>query len=94
MGNELTPLSQDEARHLPPAVPNIVMVTNASDKSVDNSINDLMTSLWLDHGASHVLGFEFEQDLDLPHDIITPTRPGNHVDIVYPILIDLTQDNQ
>lgn len=87
-------ITQSEARDVPPPAPNLIMVTNDNDESVDNAINDRMTTLWRDHETGNVDEFVFEKELGLPHDIITPTRPGNRVDLVYPILIELTESNQ
>jgi len=33
--------------------------------------------------------FEFEQNLQLQHDLIDPSRPYQQIDIVYPRLIEL-----
>ncbi len=87
-------ITQGEARELPPPVPNLVMVINDNDDSVDNNLNNRMTTLWSNHDVGNVGDYVFEKELGLPHDIITPTRPGNRVDLVYPVLLELTESNQ
>jgi pimeloyl-ACP methyl ester carboxylesterase/heat shock protein HslJ len=77
------------AKGTPPAAAKIVMITNAADPSVSNPINDLIVAIWREHGGAQVDTYEFPKDIDLPHDMITPTRPGNRVDLVYPKLFEL-----
>jgi hypothetical protein len=33
--------------------------------------------------------FEFDADLELPHDLIDPNQPAQRIDVVYPRLIEL-----
>lgn len=81
--------AERDARRVKPLVSDIIMVTNANDDSVNNAIADAFVRTWRKHGAELVEAYEFEEDLGLPHDLITPSRPGGHTDVVYPVLLDL-----
>lgn len=65
------------------------MITNAADPSVNNPINDQIVAIWREHGGAQVQAYEFPAEMELPHDLITPTRPDNRVDLVYPKLFEL-----
>lgn len=80
---------EQEARETKPLSPDIIMVSNASDQSVNNNIIDEFVSTWAAHGAEVVETFRFDRSFGLPHDIITPTRPNAQIDVVYPVLLDL-----
>jgi hypothetical protein len=76
-------------RESPPAAGQIIMVTNASDHSVNNGINQRMVSIWQGQSEAKVHHYQFPKDLDLHHDLITPTRKGSRIDLVYPKLVGL-----
>ncbi len=80
------------AKGAAPAVPAIIMVSNASDKSVNNRNIDQLVDLWVADGARQVTAYRFPKDPVLPHDLITPDRLDNRVDVVYPVLHGLTQE--
>jgi len=77
------------AQDAAPAAESILMITNAADPSVNNPINERMVAIWQEHAVVQVEAYEFPKELDLPHDLITPTRPDNRVDLVYPKLLEL-----
>ncbi len=77
------------AQATPPAAGAILMITNAADPSVKNPISERIVAIWREHGGAQIDAYEFSQELSLPHDLITPTRPGNRVDLVYPRLLEL-----
>lgn len=72
-----------------PLSSNIVMISNAADRSVNNSIIDRLVGKWRTQASERVHAFQFEATLGLPHDIITTTRPEAQIDVVYPVLLDL-----
>lgn len=76
------------AKKAAPAAPSIVVVTNANDLSVDNGAARRLVALWRAQGG-HVETYEFPGHLGLPHDLIDPAQPGQRIDIVYPVLIEL-----
>ena len=65
------------------------MITNANDESVNNEVVAEFEQLWLEHGEQFLQTFQFEKELDIPHDMITVERPNARVDIVYPKLLEL-----
>ncbi len=75
-----------------PASADIIVIFNAADTSVNNPIIKEFIDLWETHGTNYVTTHEFEKALGLPHDLITPTRPGNRVDLVYPVIHDLLEN--
>jgi carboxylesterase len=79
---------QRSARTTAPAARALLMVTNASDRAVNNVVNGGLVQAWQRQGAQ-VRAFEFEAGLNLPHDLIDPNNPGQRVDVVYPKLVEL-----
>ena len=79
---------QAAARLEPPAAASILVVTNASDTSVNNVLTSAVVKVWREHKA-RITTYEFEAELRLGHDLIDPTQPDARIDIVYPRLIDL-----
>jgi carboxylesterase len=77
------------ARRAAPAAGAIVVVTNANDHSVDNAVTAQVVAEWRAHGAGRVTTYEFPAELNLEHDVIDPAKPTQHVDLVYPKLIEL-----
>lgn len=80
--------AQRDANQNKPSVNRIVVITNANDESVNNAIIGQFVDTWRKHGEAYLNTFEFEKDLNLPHDVITPTRDDGNPALVYPILIE------
>ena len=80
--------AQDLARQNRPAVDSIIVINNAHDDSVNNGITKQLIAAWKAHGEESLNTFEFEDALDLPHDLITPTREDGNPALVYPVIID------
>jgi carboxylesterase len=81
--------AEEDAKKVKPAAGSILVITNANDKSVNNEVVAEFEQLWLEHGEQFLQTYQFEKELDVPHDMITVTRPNNRVDIVYPKLLEL-----
>ena len=81
--------AEEDAKKVKPAVGGILVITNANDESVNNEVVAEFKQLWLEHGEQFLQTYQFEKELGIPHDMITVTRPDNHVDIVYPVLLKL-----
>jgi carboxylesterase len=79
---------QDAARQRKPAAQSIVVITNASDPSVNNALTADLVKQWRAHGGA-IRTFEFDAGLGLGHDFVDPTLPGQPIDIVYPRLVQL-----
>jgi len=71
-----------------PAAQAILVVTNAYDDTVDNTVAAQVAENWRRAGAQ-LATYEFPADLRLGHDMIDPTRPDQRVEVVYPQLIKL-----
>jgi carboxylesterase len=71
-----------------PSVTNIVCVTNARDRSVNNRATAGLLRHWRDHGAK-VRDHIFRGEVSGLHDFIGPYQPGARADLVYPLLWDL-----
>ena len=80
---------RDEADQSPPAVPTIIVVTNASDDAVNNEMTADVVANWQRNGVDYLDTYEFGAELELDHDMIDPANPKQKVDVVYPVLIDL-----
>src|SRR5262249_15734490 len=78
----------------PPDVQKLLVVTNANDPAVNNSITRQLVSLWQARGLQQVTFYEFDRAEGLEHDLIDPNNPRQRVDLVNPILLDLlTRDD-
>lgn len=80
--------TQADAQLMQPAAKKMVVVFNANDNSVNNTLTMNVVKLWQAHNAN-LTTYEFEANLKLGHDLIDPTQPDAQIDIVYPRLIDL-----
>lgn len=78
------------ARRGQPAARSLAVVTNASDKTVDNAITERVVRRWRRHGAQ-VAAYEFGPERGLIHDVIDPLQVRNRIDLVYPVLLDLIE---
>jgi carboxylesterase len=77
-----------------PAVQNLLVITNANDLAVNNSLARQLVSLWQARGLQRVAFYDFDRSEKLEHDLIDPNNPNQHIDLVYPILLDLlTRDD-
>src|SRR4051812_13905366 len=77
-----------------PAGQNLLIITNANDPAVNNSITRQLVALWQVRGLQQVTFYEIDRSEGLEHDLIDPNNPKQRVDYVYPILLDLlTEDD-
>ncbi len=83
--------AQQAARSNPPGVRSIVVITNANDVSVNNGVTAQFVAAWQNHGEEYLRTYEFEKVLNLPHDLITPTREDGNPTLVYPVLLENIQ---
>jgi carboxylesterase len=84
---------QAAARQSKPAAPSILLVTNPNDWAVNNDLTAEIVQCWRNNGSDNVQTYEFKAELELGHDLIDPAQVAQRVDLVYPILMDLI-DNQ
>jgi carboxylesterase len=73
-----------------PAAARIVVVTNANDDRVSNSLTAQVVAQWRRLGGS-VDTYEFPASLALAHDLIEPDPPNPNTPVVYATLIDLVE---
>ncbi|MGB2910781.1 MAG: alpha/beta fold hydrolase [Anaerolineales bacterium] len=78
-----------EARRKQPASSKIIVVTNANDDSISNKVVAQLVNNWHKYYNHPVDTYELATNLNLPHDFITPDRPDAHIDISYPIILEL-----
>jgi carboxylesterase len=71
-----------------PKTRDIVCVTNAHDRSVNNGATASLLSRWRQHGAS-IREHVFRGEVKALHDFIGPYQPGARADLVYPVLWEL-----
>ena len=79
---------QENAKYSMPAAKKVVVVLNAADETINNPLTMAITKNWQAQSAN-LTTYEFEQNLQLPHDIIDPTQSSQQTNIVYPRLIEL-----
>ena len=76
------------AQEAAPAAGSILVITNANDQIINNTLIYTVTGYWRDHGAN-LRTYEFDASLQLSHDLIDPSLPDQKTDIVYPKLVEL-----
>ncbi|MGD8474923.1 MAG: alpha/beta fold hydrolase [Anaerolineae bacterium] len=79
---------QAQSADAAPAARSMLVVTNASDPSVDNGLTAEMVAVWREGGLD-VETYEFAAELQLEHDLISPWQGTQAV--VYPLLVDLVR---
>ena len=79
----------ERARRSPPAARSIVMVTNPLDQAVNRDLNSALVIRWRARAPLATETFEFPATLELGHDLIDPEQPSQHVDRVYPALLEI-----
>lgn len=84
----------DAALKLKPAVQSVLVVTNASDHSMNNGIIRSLVQRWQKRGLRYCEMYEFDASHHLPHDIIGTQNPRQQVAFVYPILLALITQKQ
>ncbi len=77
------------ARQTAPAARSIIVVTNGNDFAVQGALTDQLVADWRAHGANSVVTYQYPANLGIDHDMIDPHRDDQHVDLVYPKLIEL-----
>ena len=83
--------AEEDSKQVKPAAGSILVITNANDESVNNEVVAEFEQIWLEHGEQYLQTYQFEKELEIPHDMITFSRPNGRVDIVYPKLLELIQ---
>jgi len=78
-----------QARAALPVAGSVLIVTNPTDESVDNSFAKEIIASWKALGAANVRLYDFDARHNLVHDLIDPDQLKQQVDLVYPILLDL-----
>ena len=79
----------DAARTTRAAAQSVLVITNAVDPAVENSITRKLVDRWLAKGLDHCEEYQFDAKYKLIHDIIDPEQVGQQTAIVYPILMEL-----
>ncbi len=71
----------------PPAVKELVVITNPCDDVVRNATTAELVRNWRNHGAT-VTTHEAPAEWQLIHDLMDPAQPEQQVDRVYPFLLE------
>ncbi len=79
----------DAARTMKPAARSVLVITNAADPAVGNTIMRQLVDRWRANGFDRIESYEFDAHYRLIHDMIDPTQPNQQTALVYPILLDL-----
>jgi carboxylesterase len=83
---------RDAACRETPAAEAILVITNAGDIAVDNVPTDNLVHCWRQQGYQPLSTYQFDASLKLEHDLIDPSQKNQHIDIVYPQLVELITD--
>ncbi len=79
----------DAAKTTPAAAQSVLVITNAVDPAVENSITRKLVDRWLANGLDHCEEYQFDAKYQLIHDIIDPEQANQQTALVYPILLKL-----
>jgi carboxylesterase len=72
-----------------PAVQSVVITTNRNDAAVNDLMTWQLVGLWRVRGLERFEAYEFGKEIGVEHDLVDPDQPYQHVDVVYPVLLDL-----
>ena len=79
----------DAARREPPQCGSILVVTTGYDRSSNEALTELLVRRWSALRPGIVRTYEFPKSAQVDHDMIDPTHPRQHIDLVYPQLLRL-----
>jgi len=79
----------DAARTTKPAAQSIVVITNAADPAVNNTITQKLVQRWRTTGVQSFDSYEFDDSSHLIHDVIDPNQEQQQTALVYPIMLNL-----
>ena len=83
----LAMITRGQAAKSPPKAGHITMILNDAEPAVSNPEILKLLKLWRRYGQETLSEVHFEQDMNLPHDILTPGTPGLPIRDIYPRLI-------
>ncbi|HEY3475308.1 MAG TPA: alpha/beta fold hydrolase [Anaerolineales bacterium] len=83
----LAMITRSQAEHSPPRAGYITMILNDAEPAVSNTEILRLLKLWRRNAQGTLSEVHFEQDMRLPHDILTPGTPGLPIADIYPRLI-------
>lgn len=72
-----------------PAAGRIIVVINDNDDQINNGLVQTLADRWEAKAPDATEVYHFDKSLGLLHDVMTPDREGQKVDIVYPVLLEL-----
>lgn len=78
------------AEKAPPAAPEIVVITNAGDDTIDNALIAQLVGNWRRQGAN-LRTYEFPAAEQIGHDFVDPAEPCAQVEVVYPRPLELLE---
>jgi alpha-beta hydrolase superfamily lysophospholipase len=81
---------QSAANTTPPAAKRIGMVLNDADVAISQALADGVISAWRSHGAEVIVNV-LPLSRRLPHDLLDAREPVGDIELVYSILIEMTQ---
>lgn len=79
----------DASKTIKPAARSVMLVTNASDTAVNNTLARNVVQRWQANGMDQISTYEFDAKYHLIHDVIDPMQEDQQTALVYPILLDL-----
>jgi carboxylesterase len=82
-------IAEASARKEKPAAASILMISNANDTSVSNAVIAEFVKMWSRYGNGFASEFQFDKELEIPHDMITVGRPDSKTELVYPKMHEL-----
>lgn len=84
----------DDAQRAAPQAGSVIVISNAADQSVDNNLVAAYIAALGRNGAANLRTYEFPAALGLDHDFIDPQQKKQHIDVVYPKLLELIAQQQ
>jgi hypothetical protein len=70
-------------------VQDVTLVTSKSDEAVSDYIVRQLIGGWRTRGLFKFTAVDFPKAMQIEHDMIDPSHPGQQIQIVYPVLVSL-----
>lgn len=83
-----------EARRAPPRAGSTWMITNANDAAVNNALCRQFVQAWTRHATDRVHAYEIPRHHGIPHDCIDPNEAGAQPDLVFPLLVNIVENDR
>jgi len=83
-----------EARTTGPRCGSVLVVTTGADRNADPALTRTLLERWRRHRPEAIRAYEFPAAQQVDHDFIDPSSPVQRIELVYPKLLALLEDEK